>query len=151
MAAFELVRTNYYFSVPLIVVLQGWVIANKDVKRESYTVEKLTPNTTYMFLVRAVNEFGVGFPSKVSNPVLTLGKLCLYIVSMYKATCYLLQLETIPPLLSTGWFHEQIQVLFHMQKVFFNNNKSVQTNLATPLTGKRKKVLSTTLAIKIVC
>lgn len=56
-------------------MFQGWVIASRDVQRESYTVEKLTPNTTYMFLVRAVNVHGAGFPSKVSDPIQTLGNV----------------------------------------------------------------------------
>lgn len=53
---------------------QGWVVASRDVKRESYTVDKLRPNTTYIFLVRAVNDYGVGYPSPVSELVTILGK-----------------------------------------------------------------------------
>ena len=48
--------------------------ASDSVKRESFTVEKLRPNTTYMFLIRAKNAQGVGLPSLVSDPVTTASK-----------------------------------------------------------------------------
>ena len=51
------------------------MVASDSVKRESYTVDDLKPNTTYLFLVRARNSNGVGLPSLVSNKVRTAGKV----------------------------------------------------------------------------
>ena len=66
---------NWILNVCLIhLLLQGWVSASDSVKRESFTVEKLRPNTTYMFLIRAKNAQGVGLPSLVSDPVTTASK-----------------------------------------------------------------------------
>ena len=66
---------NWILNIWIIhFLLQGWVSASDSVKRESFTVEKLRPNTTYMFLIRAKNAQGVGLPSLVSDPVTTASK-----------------------------------------------------------------------------
>lgn len=60
-------------------LFQGWVRASESVPRESYTVRNLKPETTYVFIVRAQNSFGLSEPSPVSDSVETRGK---YIVPM---------------------------------------------------------------------
>ena len=77
--------------------VQGWVIASRDVVTESYTVDGLQPNVTYMFLVRAVNEEGVGSPSPVSDPVRTTG---IHWMALY---CKILYKRIANKLLGTDW------------------------------------------------
>ncbi|XP_060573508.1 roundabout homolog 1-like isoform X3 [Ruditapes philippinarum] len=64
---------SFYVEYFAYETTDGWVVASTDVKRESFTVDKLRRNTTYIFLVRAVNEYGVGYPSPVSESVRLLG------------------------------------------------------------------------------
>ena len=45
-----------------------------DVKGETHTVGGLVPDTVYLFLVRAVNAYGLSDPSDVSEPVRTQGE-----------------------------------------------------------------------------
>ncbi|WAR04203.1 ROBO2-like protein [Mya arenaria] len=63
--------TKFYVEYYGYGVTDGWMIASRDVVTESYTVERLQSNVTYTFLVRAVNEQGVGYPSPVSESVRT--------------------------------------------------------------------------------
>ncbi|XP_042656481.1 roundabout homolog 3 [Tyto alba] len=48
-----------------------WQTVAADVVGETHTVSGLVPDTTYLFLVRAVNAYGLGDPSGVSEPVRT--------------------------------------------------------------------------------
>ncbi|XP_034277779.1 roundabout homolog 3 isoform X3 [Pantherophis guttatus] len=48
-----------------------WQTVADDVKLEKHTVSGLNPNTIYLFLVRAVNSYGLSDPSPVSEPVRT--------------------------------------------------------------------------------
>lgn len=41
---------------------------------ETHTVNGLTPDTVYLFLVRAVNTYGLSDPSGTSEPVRTQGE-----------------------------------------------------------------------------
>lgn len=45
-----------------------------NVEGETHTVSSLLPDTVYLFLVRAVNAYGLGDPSGVSEPVRTQGE-----------------------------------------------------------------------------
>lgn len=46
-----------------------------NVKVEKHTVSGLDPNTIYLFLIRAVNSYGLSDPSPVSEPVRTQGEV----------------------------------------------------------------------------
>lgn len=48
-----------------------------NVKLEKHTVSGLNPNTIYLFLIRAVNTYGLSDPSPVSEPVRTQGEVAL--------------------------------------------------------------------------
>lgn len=43
------------------------------VKIETHTITGLLPNTVYLFIVRAVNAYGLSDPSPISEPVRTQG------------------------------------------------------------------------------
>ena len=44
------------------------------VKMETHTITGLLPNTIYLFIVRAVNAYGLSDPSPISEPVRTQGR-----------------------------------------------------------------------------
>ncbi|XP_019345707.2 roundabout homolog 3 isoform X4 [Alligator mississippiensis] len=48
-----------------------WQTVADNVKVEKHTVSGLDPNTIYLFLIRAVNSYGLSDPSPVSEPVRT--------------------------------------------------------------------------------
>ncbi|XP_009474718.1 PREDICTED: roundabout homolog 2-like [Nipponia nippon] len=48
-----------------------WQTVAADVEGETHTVSGLVPDTVYLFLVRAVNAYGLSDPSGVSEPVRT--------------------------------------------------------------------------------
>ncbi|XP_072834939.2 roundabout homolog 3 isoform X2 [Pogona vitticeps] len=48
-----------------------WQTVADNVKLEKHTVSGLNPNTIYLFLIRAVNSYGLSDPSPVSEPVRT--------------------------------------------------------------------------------
>ncbi|NWS16837.1 ROBO2 protein, partial [Pachyramphus minor] len=48
-----------------------WRTVAADVEGETHTVSGLVPDTIYLFLVRAVNAYGISDPSSVSEPVHT--------------------------------------------------------------------------------
>ncbi|XP_009069769.1 PREDICTED: roundabout homolog 2-like, partial [Acanthisitta chloris] len=48
-----------------------WQTVAADVEGETHTVSDLVPDTVYLFLVRAVNAYGLSDPSGVSEPVRT--------------------------------------------------------------------------------
>lgn len=45
-----------------------------NVESETHTVSGLIPDSVYLFLVRAVNAYGLSDPSGVSEPVRTRGE-----------------------------------------------------------------------------
>ncbi|NXT87170.1 ROBO2 protein, partial [Anhinga rufa] len=51
-----------------------WQTVAADVEGETHTVSGLVPNTVYLFLVRAVNAYGLSDPSGISEPVRTQGE-----------------------------------------------------------------------------
>ncbi|KAM6400271.1 roundabout homolog 3 [Rhynochetos jubatus] len=51
-----------------------WQTVATDVEGETHTVSGLVPDTVYLFLVRAVNAYGLSDPSGVSEPVRTQGE-----------------------------------------------------------------------------
>ena len=61
--------TVEYFSSDLET---GWVTAAHRITSETYTVNNLKPDTSYVFLVRAENSHGMSPPSQVSERVRTL-------------------------------------------------------------------------------
>uniref|UniRef100_A0A8C7UNF2 Uncharacterized protein n=1 Tax=Oncorhynchus mykiss TaxID=8022 RepID=A0A8C7UNF2_ONCMY len=48
-----------------------WQTVADRVKREKHTVIGLYPNTVYLFIVRAVNSYGLSDPSPISEPIRT--------------------------------------------------------------------------------
>ncbi len=50
----------------------GWVVAAHRITSETYTINNLKPDTSYMFLIRAENSHGMSSPSPVSERVRTL-------------------------------------------------------------------------------
>ncbi|XP_076457798.1 roundabout homolog 2-like isoform X2 [Babylonia areolata] len=48
---------------------EGWVRVTDSAQEESYTVHDLKPETSYIFVVRAQNAFGVSEPSPSSDPI----------------------------------------------------------------------------------
>ncbi|XP_062329315.1 roundabout homolog 2-like isoform X2 [Osmerus eperlanus] len=48
-----------------------WQTVADHVKQEKHTVTSLYPNTVYLFIVRAVNSYGLSDPSPISEPVRT--------------------------------------------------------------------------------
>lgn len=52
-----------------------WQTVAADVESETYTVSGLVPDTVYLFVVRAVNAYGLSDPSGISEPVRTQGKI----------------------------------------------------------------------------
>lgn len=59
------------------------------VKIETHTITGLLPNTVYLFIVRAVNAYGLSDPSPISEPVRTQGQCALF---TRQQTCRALQL-----------------------------------------------------------
>lgn len=51
-----------------------WQTVADMVKIESHTITGLLPNTIYLFIVRAVNAYGLSDPSPISEPVRTQGQ-----------------------------------------------------------------------------
>lgn len=51
-----------------------WQTVAADVEGETHTVSGLAPGTVYLFMVRAVNAYGLSEPSGVSEPVRTQGE-----------------------------------------------------------------------------
>ena len=52
-----------------------WQTVANHVRQERHTVLGLFPNTVYLFIVRAVNSYGLSDPSPISEPVRTQGEL----------------------------------------------------------------------------
>ncbi|XP_076330516.1 roundabout homolog 1-like isoform X6 [Tachypleus tridentatus] len=52
---------------------RGWMVAAHRVKRESFVVHNLRPDSRYVFLVRAENSHGLSVPSEISDVICTLG------------------------------------------------------------------------------
>ncbi|GAB0199876.1 roundabout 3 [Grus japonensis] len=63
--------TSYIVEVFSQVAGGPWQTVATDVEGETHTVSGLVPDTVYLFLVRAVNAYGVSDPSGVSEPVCT--------------------------------------------------------------------------------
>lgn len=51
-----------------------WQTVADMVKIETHTITGLLPNTVYLFIVRAVNAYGLSDPSPISEPVRTQGQ-----------------------------------------------------------------------------
>lgn len=51
-----------------------WQTVADHVRQERHTVVGLYPNTVYLFIVRAVNSYGLSDPSPISEPVRTQGE-----------------------------------------------------------------------------
>ncbi|XP_038047946.1 roundabout homolog 1-like isoform X2 [Patiria miniata] len=49
----------------------GWQLLADRIEDELFLVQQLRPGTTYLFLVRAVNDRGIGPPSPISQPITT--------------------------------------------------------------------------------
>lgn len=53
-----------------------WVTLAEHIKNQSFVVKNLKPATVYLFMVRAVNAFGLSDPSPISDSVRTQGQCC---------------------------------------------------------------------------
>lgn len=51
-----------------------WTYIREPIETNSMVLKGLIPETEYQFVVRAVNMHGVSPPSRINNPVRTLGK-----------------------------------------------------------------------------
>uniref|UniRef100_A0A7N6AAW8 Roundabout, axon guidance receptor, homolog 3 (Drosophila) n=1 Tax=Anabas testudineus TaxID=64144 RepID=A0A7N6AAW8_ANATE len=67
--------TSYIIEAFSQSVGSTWQTVADHVKQERHTVVGLFPNTVYLFIVRAVNSYGLSDPSPISEPVRTQGEL----------------------------------------------------------------------------
>ncbi|XP_056296813.1 roundabout homolog 2-like isoform X2 [Pseudoliparis swirei] len=63
--------TSYIIEAFSQSVGSTWQTVADQVKQERHTVVELFPNTVYLFIVRAVNSYGLSDPSPISEPVRT--------------------------------------------------------------------------------
>uniref|UniRef100_UPI0009B373AC roundabout homolog 2 n=1 Tax=Monopterus albus TaxID=43700 RepID=UPI0009B373AC len=63
--------TSYIIEAFSQSVGSTWQTVTDHVKQERHTVVGLFPNTVYLFIVRAVNSYGLSDPSPISEPVRT--------------------------------------------------------------------------------
>ncbi|KAF7699910.1 roundabout homolog 2-like isoform X2 [Silurus meridionalis] len=63
--------TSYIIEAFSQSVGSTWQTVADQVKQEKHTVSGLFPNTVYLFIVRAVNSYGLSDPSPISEPVRT--------------------------------------------------------------------------------
>ncbi|XP_011480746.1 roundabout homolog 2 isoform X3 [Oryzias latipes] len=63
--------TSYIIEAFSQSVGSTWQTVADQVKQETHTVVGLFPNTVYLFIVRAVNSYGLSDPSPISEPVRT--------------------------------------------------------------------------------
>ncbi|XP_047676745.1 roundabout homolog 2-like isoform X2 [Tachysurus fulvidraco] len=63
--------TSYIIEAFSQSVGNTWQTVADQVKQEKHTVSGLFPNTVYLFIVRAVNSYGLSDPSPISEPVRT--------------------------------------------------------------------------------
>uniref|UniRef100_A0A8C5FS79 Roundabout, axon guidance receptor, homolog 3 (Drosophila) n=1 Tax=Gadus morhua TaxID=8049 RepID=A0A8C5FS79_GADMO len=63
--------TSYIIEAFSQSVGSAWQTVADHVKQERHTVLGLFPNTVYLFIVRAVNSYGLSDPSPISEPVRT--------------------------------------------------------------------------------
>ncbi|XP_054458340.1 roundabout homolog 2 isoform X1 [Anoplopoma fimbria] len=63
--------TSYIIEAFSQSVGSTWQTVADHVKQETHTVVGLFPNTVYLFIVRAVNSYGLSDPSPISEPVRT--------------------------------------------------------------------------------
>ncbi|CAG6001558.1 unnamed protein product [Menidia menidia] len=63
--------TSYIIEAFSQSVGSTWQTVADHVKQETHTVVELFPNTVYLFIVRAVNSYGLSDPSPISEPVRT--------------------------------------------------------------------------------
>lgn len=64
----------FFFSSVSQSVGSTWQTVADHVRNERHTVIGLFPNTVYLFIVRAVNSYGLSDPSPISEPVRTQGE-----------------------------------------------------------------------------
>lgn len=55
----------------MYVPLQGWVVATNAATSTNYVITGLEPDYVYIFIIRARNAHGVGWPSMVTDPIRT--------------------------------------------------------------------------------
>jgi len=63
----------YFVSYSSQSVGSTWQTVADLVRQEKHTVSGLYPNTVYLFIIRAVNSYGLSDPSPISEPVRTQG------------------------------------------------------------------------------
>ncbi|MCJ8739958.1 hypothetical protein PDJAM_G00053310 [Pangasius djambal] len=63
--------TSYIIEAFSQSVGSTWQTVADQVRQEKHTVSGLFPNTVYLFIVRAVNSYGLSDPSPISEPVRT--------------------------------------------------------------------------------
>lgn len=66
-------KMSYFFSLCSQSAGNTWQTVADLVRFEKHTVTGLFPNTIYLFIIRAVNAYGLSDPSPISEPVRTQG------------------------------------------------------------------------------
>lgn len=70
----ELMKCSFPVSYSSQSVGSTWQTVADLVRLEKHTVSGLYPNTVYLFIIRAVNSYGLSDPSPISEPVRTQGE-----------------------------------------------------------------------------
>lgn len=58
-----------------------WVTVAEHVKTQTFVLRNLKPGAVYLFMVRAVNAYGLSDPSPIADAVRTQGQCGLYFTS----------------------------------------------------------------------
>lgn len=110
-----------------------WQTVADHVKQEKHTVTSLYPNTVYLFIVRAVNSYGLSDPSPISEPVRTQGEdgrqdepmesgdTCPLVLSWWAGVSAFVSVVSDGSPMEQGMDHRQVQrelgeVSVHLQK-----------------------------------
>lgn len=71
-----------------------WVTVAEHIKTQTFVLRNLRPATVYLFMVRAVNAYGLSDPSPISDSVRTQGQ-CVLFISFFFFPFALLHIEQI--------------------------------------------------------
>lgn len=65
---------DYLASLCSYTLGSRWVTLAEHVKAQTFVLRNLKPGTVYLFMVRAVNAYGLSDPSPISDSVRTQGQ-----------------------------------------------------------------------------
>lgn len=102
-------------SMIMLLASQGWVISSDTVREQAYVVRRLKPDTSYLFLIRAQNSYGLSLPSHVAGPVKSKGACIQNEYNCYRIFIILIFVHISRDILlkwtfDMKWF--QLEVLF---------------------------------------